>query len=94
VIKCLIGGKIIVYNQIVAPFAVPLIFNQTKRPVSPHHTRKGFLAKMAGFITAFGLAPRLFGKSVLPAAKNAAAPIAPFAVRTDARAVARSSEFL
>ena len=59
--------------------------------VSPHHTRKSFFAKLAGFAAVLGLAPKLLGKSVIPVQAKASVPEVPFTVRTDDRAVARST---
>jgi hypothetical protein len=60
--------------------------------VSSHDTRKSFFAKLAGLAAAFGLAPQLLGKSLIPRPAKAVAPEVPFTVRTDSRAVARSGD--
>jgi hypothetical protein len=59
--------------------------------VSTHHSRKSFFAKFLGLLAAAGIAPRLLAKSPSPAAAPVSAS-APFQVRTETRAVARSSD--
>jgi len=62
-----------------------------RSPVSNQSSRKAFLAKLTGFLALAGLAPKLLAKS----ASSAATPVSsqvPFAVRPDARSVARSAD--
>jgi hypothetical protein len=57
-------------------------------PVSQPPTRKTFLAQLLGLFAVVGLAPKLPAKLV-PAAGAPVLPPAPFAIRPEARAVAR-----
>jgi hypothetical protein len=54
--------------------------------VSPHYSRKSFLAKLGGLLAAVGIAPALLAKSGAAVSGAAAALIA---LRAEQRAVAR-----
>jgi hypothetical protein len=66
-------------------------FNFLRRTVSTQHSRKSFFAKFLGLLAAAGIAPKLLAKSPSPAAAPVSAS-APFKLRTETRAVARSSD--
>lgn len=57
-------------------------------PVSQNHSRKTFLAQALGLLAVVGLAPKLSAK-LAPAPIPSNALGAPFAIRPEARAVAR-----
>jgi hypothetical protein len=67
--------------------------NHSTEPVSHDPSRKSFLAKLIGFIAVAGVAPRVVAKSavsVTPADRPA--PVSPFTVRPDDRAVPRRAD--
>jgi len=67
--------------------------NHSTEHVSHDPSRKSFLAKLIGFIAVAGLAPRVVAKSTLSVEPtNQPAPVLPFTLRTDARAVARRAD--
>ena len=85
-------AEILVYNANYAPFFGG-DFNHSTDIVSHDPSRKSFLAKLVGLVAVAGFAPRLLAKAQESSRPvNAAAVVSKFALRPDARAVARRSD--